>query len=121
MSDEHSDVLKQVARLTEGSVDERGDALSALMHKEARVLDTVDRVINTTRSNIVDSKLFTHLTLTEIAGNAMRTLRAIMFDVTHLRRPYDLVTIFMADDRKIYVGLFIVAIAWMIFFASSAS
>ncbi len=118
---QHDDFIKQVAQLTEGSIDDRGDALSVLMRKEARVLDTVDRVVNTTRSSIVESQLFVHLTLTDIAKNSMHTMRDIMFDITHVKRPSDIITIFTKDARKIYVGILLIAIAFLMFFVTSSS
>lgn len=118
---DHDDVLQSIAQLTEGSLDERGDALSLLMQKEARILDTVDRVANTARSSVVDARLFTQLPLADVAKNSMRTLRDIMFDITHIGRWTDLPSIFAKQDRKIYVGIFIIAIAFFMFFVSSST
>jgi hypothetical protein len=118
---DHDHVIGSIVQLTEGSLDERGDALSMLMQKEARVLDTVDRVVNTARSSVVDARLFTHLTLADVARNSMRTLRDIMFDITHIGRLTDIPGIFAKQDRKIYVGLFIISIAFFMFFVSAST
>lgn len=118
---EYQAVLDDVSRLDVGSKDDRGDAYQRLLNKEERVLRTVDRIVNQTRENIVEEQAFLHMSLTDIAIRCLRTLQTVIDELLHMRSPYDIVHILWDGDRKIFLGIILVLLSFLIFFVSASS
>ena len=118
---EHDAAIASIGRLTEGSADDRGDAYAELMKKEDRVLRTVNRVVNAARERVATDELITSRTLANIAMDMMRTFHLIMHDLLHARTPLALFKAVSDGPRKIYIGLLLIGIAFVVFFIESAS
>jgi hypothetical protein len=118
---EYHAVLDDVSRLDLGSNDDRGDAYQRLLNKEERVLRTVDRIVNKTRENIVEEQALLHMSLTDIAIRCLRTLQIVIDELLHMRSPYDIVRILWDGDRKIFLGILLVLLSFLIFFVSASS
>lgn len=121
MANEHDAAMQAIGRLTDGDADARADAYAELMRQEERVLRTVNRVVNSARGKTVDGGLFTNLSLNDLGMQTMRTLHVVMHDLMHARKPDQVLRAFVDGDRKIYVGLICIALAFVLFFVSSAS
>jgi hypothetical protein len=115
----HAAFLDDIGKLTMGSMDDRGDAYARIMNNEERVLKAVDRAVNTARERVVEDQLFTRLTLHEIALNTMRRLTVIMQDLLAVRRVKDIAPALTKGDRKIYVGIILILLAFVVFFVFS--
>lgn len=117
--DDQSEFFDTIPKLSSGDVDSRGDAYADLMRREQRVLDVVDRVVNDARGRITRERLFTNLTLTEVLLGSLRTVQHVIHDLTHVRKLMDVQHALWDGDRKIYVGLLLVAAALVIFFSAA--
>lgn len=118
---EYEAVFDDIDRLTVGSSDVRADAYAKLVKREARVLRTVDRVVNSARHKTIDDESFVHLSLSEIAMRTLRKLQLIIDDLLHIKRPHDVVDVLWKGDRKIYVGLLLMLTSFLVFFATASS
>lgn len=119
MEEQHEEVLRGISLLTEGSADERADVLASLVRKEERVLQTVDRVVNAARHRAVEATLFTNLSLTDLGRRWMHVLQLVMADLMRVRKPMDVVHALTDGERKVYVGLLMVAIAFVAAFGGA--
>ena len=114
-------LLDEVPRLDTGSLDQRADAYHRLMQKETRVLETVDRVVNQMRHDVVEKSTFLNMSLTEIFVRTMHVLQNVLDELLHIRKPMDIVYVLWDGDRKIYMGILLIAIAFAVFFAHTAA
>lgn len=87
-----------------------GEAYQRLMAKERRVLDTIDRVVNDAVTTDGDPRPLLSLPLYEIGMRIMGAIRGAMDDSMEASHPRDVLRAVFRDDRKIYIGLFILAI-----------
>lgn len=89
------------------------DVYSALMTKEAAVLDTVNRIVqkkeNSSYSNFMDLSLF------DIITNFAIVWKRIYQEVVIFKQR-DIIALFYENDRKIYVGIMLVMIALFLYF-----
>jgi hypothetical protein len=97
------------------------EAYQALMATERRVLDTVDRVVNDARWVDTRDAQFVNLPLSVIGTRAMAAGKAIVTDLVAARTPTQAAAALLHGDRKIYVGLALVALALILFFVSVSS
>ena len=87
------------------------DAYSSLMAKERRVLDTVDRVVNDAAVTDADVRTFFDMPIHEIAIRIVGALRGLMDDLMEARKPKDVWRALMHEDRRVYLGLVLMATA----------
>jgi hypothetical protein len=87
------------------------DVYGALMQKEGRVLDTVDRVINDARLRKSSSRLFTNLPLKNVAFNTARVVQAVYRDLLRVRTLRQFQEVFTPLKRRIYLGVVLVCLA----------
>jgi hypothetical protein len=99
------------------------DAYQTLMAKERRVLDTVDRVVNDAAVVDADTRTFFQMPMHEIAIRIVRSIRGLMDDLVEARKPEHVLRAVMREDRKVYLGLVMIAVALCIalIHASSSS
>lgn len=117
---EHDGIFDDIDHLTVGSADMRGDAYAKLMKREARVLKTVNRVVNEARKQSTVEEAFLNMSLQQISVEAMRKLHLIMDDLMHIRELKEVVKIFWHGDRKIYTGILLILSSFVLFFATAA-
>jgi hypothetical protein len=89
-----------------------GDAYQALMQKERRVLDTVDRVVNDANRTDADGRSFFQLPLHVIGIRIIAAIRGVMDDLLEARSPGAVYAAFMRDDRKVYIGVLMLVVAF---------
>ena len=118
---EHEAIFDDIQSLTTGTSDERADAYTKLVKKEARVLKTVDRVVNKARAHAVDERTFLNLSLTDVTINTMQQLQLMFDDALRVRAPADFKRVLWDGDRKIYVGLVLVLASFLLFFTHITS
>jgi hypothetical protein len=118
---EHDDAIDNISDLTTGSVDDRADAYTKLLKKEARVLKTVDRVVNQARTDVVRGDTFLNLSITDIGLRTMRVMQLILDDMLHVRSLDDAMRVLWDGERKIYVGIVVISIAFVMFFATASN
>jgi hypothetical protein len=87
-----------------------------LIKKEENVLHTINRVANLQSQEKSDKNDFTKLQLHQIIFKMMTTLKEIHEELLKSKSPKDVPNIFMKDDRKIYLGIFLVILAMFLFF-----
>jgi hypothetical protein len=92
-----------------------------LMSREKRVLDTVDRLVNDSWRKDADSRSFLQLPLHEIGVRVMSTTTSLLDDLVAARSAQQVFAAFATGDRKIYVGVLLVALALALFFISASS
>jgi hypothetical protein len=97
------------------------DAYQTLMSKERRVLDTVDRVVNDAAVVDADTRTFFQMPMHEIAIRIIRSIRGLMDDLYEARKPEHVLRAVMKDDRKVYLGLVLIAVALIIGLINASS
>lgn len=95
------------------------DAYGALMAKEARVLDTVDRVVNDARLTDAQAKLFVNLSLTQALVRTADVLRDLYHDLVRVRSPRDVLDAFARPERTVYLGVLVIALAVVLMLATA--
>lgn len=93
------------------------DVYQQLMGKEKRVLDVVDRLVNLAQTKTVESSLFVNLSIKDVWRRTMHVMQDIMQESTRVKTPMQLLHVFLANDRKIYVGIVIIMVTLLVFFA----
>ena len=88
-----------------------GERYNALMSKERRVLDTVDRVVNDARLQQVRRRSFLDMSLVQIILRTAEVLHDMYLEAFAVRSLDDLTAIFARPERRVYIGLVIVVIA----------
>lgn len=91
------------------------DIYQELLSKEARVLETVDRVVNTTRDKDVQSSSILNLSVHEIWTRLLTLVPLLLNESLNIKKLSDLKDIFLKEDRKIYVGIIIIFISFIAF------
>lgn len=97
-----------------GDVGDVGDVYQALMRKEGRVLDTVDRVVNDRLRTDDDRRSFLQLPLHVIGIRLVRALRGIVDDLVEARNVETVLKAFTREDRRVYLGALVVVLALLI-------
>ena len=97
------------------------DAYQTLMAKERRVLDTVDRVVNDAAVVDVDSRTFFQMPMHEVAIRIVGSIRGLMDDLIEARKPEHVLRAVMLEDRKVYLGLVLIAVALCIALINASS
>ena len=113
-TNEYSKILKQL------QTDEitKDDAYSKLMEKEDNVLKVVDRVARNEQRQTDQQSLFYNLPLIAIVALFANTWKNIFIElVVHQKyqSPDELIEVFFAKDRKIYVGIMVLFIALFLY------
>lgn len=91
-----------------------GDVYQALMRKEGRVLDTVDRVVNDRLRTDDDRRSFLQLPLHVIGIRLVRALRGIVDDLVEARNVEAVLKAFTREDRRVYLGALVVLLALLV-------
>lgn len=94
-----------------GDVD---DAYGHLLSKEARVLDTVDRVVNDARLQSVSSKSILNMSVSTIVSNTATTVLDIYRELYGVKRLRDVRDILTKKGRLLYVGILITVSAMLL-------
>ena len=101
------------------------DPYQHLMSREKRVLETVDRVVNDARraelASGEDFRTFTQLPLHVIGMRALSSLRALLDDLVMARTPQAVYAALMQDDRKIYLGVCAILLAFCLTFIQAST
>jgi hypothetical protein len=97
-----------------GVAGDAGDVYQALMRKEGRVLDTVDRVVNDRLRTDGDRRSLLQLPLHVIGIRLIRALRGIVDDLVEARNVEAAVRAFTREDRRVYLGALIVLLALLV-------
>lgn len=92
------------------------DAYSALMSKETRVLETVDRVVNDARLSRSRNETFMNLSLSRAVSNLIETLHVTYDDLVSARSWEDALSAFTKPERRVYLGLTLMIIASIVMF-----
>jgi hypothetical protein len=99
------------------------DVYGDIMRKEERVLDTVDRVVNHARLSETQQRSFMRQPLHVVLTRIIETVKLIMEDIMSMcaesSRKKDsggsvwsnLAAIVMKEDRKIYIGILLIALS----------
>jgi len=87
----------------------------ALMQKEQRVLDTVDRVVNDARVQEVRADDFFRLSLTQIGLNLAKAVHQTYLELMQVRRPSQVLPVLARPERRIYMGLLLMGVAFFLF------
>lgn len=87
------------------------DVYQDLMRREKRVLDTVDRVVNDSRKTAASSSGIAAMPFRDMLRKAMATGRVVLDDLVDARSISDVQHALLDDDRKIFVGGGLVAVA----------
>lgn len=99
-----------------GDFRDPGDVYQSLMSKERRVLDTVDRVVNDAARVDADSRAFMQLPLHVVGIRAIAACRGVFIDLMEARRPADVARAIMKEDRKVYIGVLLIIMAFTVAF-----
>ena len=97
------------------------DSYSTLMAKERRVLDTVDRVVNDAAATDAAARSFYEMPLHEIAIRVVGAIRGLMDDLIEVRKPEHVWRALMHQDRKVYLGIALIALAVVISMITASS
>jgi len=87
------------------------DRYSALMNKEQRVLDTVDRVVNDARLAQARQGSFLDMSLLQVVGRMGEVLREAWTEVIAARSPRAVLAVFTPPGRRVYFGAALVLAA----------
>ena len=109
---EYADLVNAVHGRGKFSEASQGDVYQALMKKERRVLDTVDRVVNDSARTDADGRSFFQLSLHVIGIRIIAAIKGIMDDLIEARSLSAVYAAFMRDDRKVYVGVLMLLVAF---------
>jgi hypothetical protein len=98
-----------------------GDEYQQLMAKETRVLETVDRVVNDAQFLRGRESEFLARPLREVGERAVAEAQAAFEEALAARTPRALGEALLGGERKIYLGLALLALAVLLFFVSASS
>lgn len=90
------------------------DLYQILMGREARVLDTIDRVATQVRDKEQDSKQFLHSSLLEMWRRGASSLSGILMDLTEAKSYGDVLKSIRRNNRSMYIGVLLVISAFFI-------
>jgi hypothetical protein len=110
-----------IVKLVESDINKE-DMYEKLMQKEEKVLDIISRVEEQNRKKKIQSNLFFNTPILDIANNLINTWKMIIREATH----EDLAAaspkaILWDGDRKIYIGISVVLIAFVFFFIDTSN
>jgi len=108
---QYYDMLK----ILDEDADMRNDVYDELMRKEKEVLNVVNRVAN--QKDSPSLLTFPNISVTEGIARFSFTWKNIITELIDSRGK-DTFIILLKDDRKVYVGLMIIILAFFIFFMS---
>lgn len=92
-----------------------------LIKKEKSVLDSINRVVNQKQSENVQSSQIAKMDVLKLISNFSFTWRAIFEELVIERRYREALHILTHGDRKIYLGIMIVLIAFTLFFIDAST
>lgn len=101
------DVVKNLLRQQDET-----EVYQELMRKERRVLDTINRMVDHEKIKQESTDDFLKLNLMQVVEKLYRTMYNVMKELMHAKRFQDIATILTKDDRQIYIGLFLLFIAF---------
>lgn len=116
---EYDEILSMVRHARPQASPADGEAYQQLLAKEQRVLDTVDRVVNDARRVEISSTSFTSIPLHEAAMRTMAALRGLMDDLLASRSAADVAAALAKEDRRIYLGVCLLAIGFLLAFVQA--
>ena len=98
-----------------------GDVYQALMSKERRVLDTVDRVVNDSHHRDVDTRSLWEIPLHELVMRVAVAFRSVIEDLMTATSVEDALAAVAAPERRTYIGVGLVALALLVLVLSSGN
>lgn len=114
-SAEYARLLQTVSRTQQDRRGESGDShedpYQALMRRERRVLDTVDRMVNEKRSRESYASSLGGMPINLHAARFVGVLRGLLDDLTAARSVHDVVRAVSRQDRQLYLGVGIILLA----------
>lgn len=90
-----------------------------LMSKETKIIDLINRVVDTKQQKNIESNLIYNKTFFEMVlmfGHVWRDIINDIFIYRKLKTTRDAITIFYSNERKIYIGITLLLIAFILFY-----
>jgi uncharacterized BrkB/YihY/UPF0761 family membrane protein len=92
-----------------------------LITKEKHVLDTINRVVNHEQRKKMKTKTITDMSLTSIAIAFHKHIVDFLNEIWQVKSLKQLQDCLSKDERKIFVGIFLILVALLYFFAITTS
>ena len=110
------DAYREYSKLLDTSRISKDDVYTELMKKETKLLDVMDRIAVTESNKTIKTSLFYNRPVIEIISTFVNTWRNIFNELVVEDGYKHLDAVFWNEDRKIYVGLMIVVVSFLLFF-----
>ena len=83
------------------------DVYQALMEKERRVLDSIDRIVSSKDASQAESEDVVRMPIHKIAIKCIGATQTLLDDLVSARSIHDAIRAFTAHERRIYIGIVI--------------
>lgn len=107
---------RKMIKLLESGENDKTEVYQKLMDKEQNVLDVVNRVAQKDQKEKQASKIVLNESILDLVMLFSNTWKNIFRELFIEQRFHDAVSILYTDDRKIYVGIMLVLISFILFF-----
>ena len=92
------------------------DRYGDLMRQEARVLDTVDRVVNDARLQQIKKTSVIEMSMMEIIARTAEVVHDMYLELFTVRSMEEIKNVFIKQERRVYLGIIVTIIGFLIGF-----